>query len=249
MCYDGKLLLIHFSVTIHLIKEMTMSKQPLAHGHTGVSVQNQVLRKAYLLLAFSFIPCGIGAFVGSNINPMAMLGGGWVGIIAFFAIFYGLIFAIEKNRYSNVGIVLLQVFTFGMGMMLGPILGMLLGSAAGTQIVVTAAVMTVAVFFAMTIAAHKVKADTNALGRFLLIGAIVLMIGVVANLFFKIPAVSLAISALFVLFSSLMIMWQTKMVIEGGETSYISAALTIFISIYNLFTSLLRLLMALTGND
>ena len=109
--------------------------------------------------------------------------------------------------------------------------------------------MTVAVFFAMTIAAHKVKADTNALGRFLLIGAIVLMIGVVANLFFKIPAVSLAISALFVLFSSLMIMWQTKMVIEGGETSYISAALTIFISIYNLFTSLLRLLMALTGND
>ena len=101
----------------------------------------------------------------------------------------------------------------------------------------------------LTIAAHKVKADTNALGRFLLIGAIVLMVGVVANLFFKIPAVSLAISAMFVLFSSLMIMWQTKMVIEGGETSYISAALTIFISIYNLFTSLLRLLMALTGND
>ena len=161
-----------------------MSEQPLAHGHTGVSVQNQVLRKAYLLLAFSFIPCGIGAFVGSNINPMAMLGGGWVGIIAFFAIFYGLIFAIEKNRYSNVGIVLLQVFTFGMGMMLGPILGMLLGSAAGTQIVVTAAVMTVAVFFAMTIAAHKVKADTNALGRFLFIGAIVLMIGVVAESYF-----------------------------------------------------------------
>jgi modulator of FtsH protease len=228
---------------------MTMSEQPLAHGHAGVGVKNQVLQKAYLLLAFSFIPCGIGAVVGAKFNPMAMLGGGWVGIIAFFAIFYGLIFAIEKNRYSTAGIVLLQVFTFGMGMMLGPILGMLLGSAAGTQIVVTAAVMTVAVFFAMTIAAHKVKADTNALGRFLLIGAIVLMIGVVANLFFKIPAVSLAISALFVLFSSLMIMWQTKMVIEGGETSYISAALTIFISIYNLFTSLLRLLMAFTGND
>ena len=69
-----------------------MSEQPLAHGHTGVSVQNQVLRKAYLLLAFSFIPCGIGAFVGSNINPMAMLGGGWVGIIAFFAIFLWLDF-------------------------------------------------------------------------------------------------------------------------------------------------------------
>ena len=226
-----------------------MSEQPLAHGHAGVGVKNQVLQKAYLLLAFSFIPCGIGAEVAAKFNPMAALGGGWVGTIAFFAIFYGLIFAIEKNRYSTAGIVLLQVFTFGMGMMLGPILGMLLGSAAGTQIVVTAAVMTVAVFLAMTIAAHKVKADTNALGRFLLIGAIVLMIGVVANLFFKIPAVSLAISALFVLFSSLMIMWQTKMVIEGGETSYISAALTIFISIYNLFTSLLRLLMALTGND
>ena len=226
-----------------------MSQQPIIHDHLGVNTQNQVLRKAYLLLAFSFIPCGIGAMVGANINPMAMVGGGWVGLIVFFAAFYGLVFAIEKNRYNTMGIVLLQVFTFFMGMMLGPILGMLLGSAAGTQIVVTAAVMTVAVFLAMTVAAHKIKADTNAMGRFLVVGAIVLMVGVVANLFFKVPAVALAISALFVLFSSLMIMWQTKMVIEGGESSYISAALTIFISIYNLFTSLLRLLMAFTGND
>ena len=102
-----------------------MSEQPLAHGHAGVGVKNQVLQKAYLLLSFSFIPCGIGALVGAKFNPMAVLGGGWVGIIAFFAFFYGLIFAIEKNRYSTAGIVLLQVFTFGMGMMLGPILGML----------------------------------------------------------------------------------------------------------------------------
>lgn len=226
-----------------------MSNQPITHSPASVGTQNQVLRKAYLLLACSFIPCGIGAMVGANINPMSFLGTGWVGPIVFLVFFYGLVFAIEKNRYNTLGIVLLQVLTFVMGMILGPILGMLLGSAAGTQIVVTAAVMTVAVFLTMTIAAHKVKANTNALGRFLFTGAIVLMIGVVANIFLNIPALSLAISGLFVLFSSLMIMWQTKMVIEGGETSYISAALTIFISIYNLFTSLLRLLMALTGND
>ena len=226
-----------------------MSEQQIIHGQSGISTQNQVLRKAYLLLAVSFIPCAIGAVVGANFNPMAMMGRGWMGIIAFFALFYGMVFLIEKNRYNKVGIGLLQVFTFFMGMMLGPVLGILLGSAAGTQIVLAASVMTAAVFFAMTIAAHKVKADTNAMGRFLLVGAVVLMVGVVANLFFKIPAVALAISALFVIFSSLMIMWQTKMVIEGGETSYISAALTIFISIYNIFTSLLRLLLAFTGND
>lgn len=215
----------------------------------SISSQKSVLSKAYLVLAVSFIPCAFGALAGAVINPMALLGGGWMGIILFFAFFYGMVFLIEKNRYNKIGIGLLQVFTFAMGMMIGPVLGMLLGSAAGTQIVFSAAIMTVAVFAAMTFAAHKSKADTAAMGRFLLVGAVVLMTAVIANLFFKIPAVSLAISAVFVVFSSLMIMWQTKAVIEGGETSYISAALTIFISLYNIFSSLLRLLMAFTGND
>ena len=228
---------------------MTMSEQPLAHGHAGVGTQNQVLRKAYLLLAVSFIPCGIGAFVGSNINPMAMLGGGWVGIIAFFAIFYGLIFAIEKNRYSNVGVALLMVFTFGMGFMLGPILQYSAGFANGTKLVAMAAAMTAGVFLVMAAAARRTKADMNALGRFLMVGAVVLMVGVVANLFLHIPALSLTIAAGFVIFSSLLIMWQIKTVIEGGEDSHISAALTIFISIYNIFSSLLRILLAFAGDD
>ena len=217
--------------------------------NSTVSLQKSVLSKAYMLLAVSFVPCAAGAWLGAYINPMALIGGGWMGILIFFAFFYGMIFIIEKNRHNFLGAALLQVFTFAMGMMLGPILGMLLGSAAGTQIVLTAATMTAAVFAVMTIAAHKSKADTAAMGRFLLVGAVVLMTAVVANLFFKIPAVSLAISAVFVVFSSLMIMWQTKAVIEGGETSYISAALTIFISIYNIFSNLLHLLLALTGND
>ena len=91
--------------------------------------------------------------------------------------------------------------------------------------------------------------NTQGLGRFLTIGVIVLMIAVVANLFLQLPALSLTIAAGFVIFSSLMIMWQTRAVIEGGETSHISAALTIFISIYNLFSSLLQSLLSFAGGD
>ena len=89
----------------------------------------------------------------------------------------------------------------------------------------------------------------NALGRFLTVGAVILMVAVVANLFLGIPALALTISAGFVLFGSLMIMWQVRTVIDGGEDSHISAALTLFISLYNIFSSLLNILLSLNGDD
>ncbi|MGL6071536.1 Bax inhibitor-1 family protein, partial [Craterilacuibacter sp.] len=91
------------------------------------------------------------------------------------------------------------------------------------------------------------KRDISGLGRFLTVGAVVLMVAMVANIFLRIPAMQLTISAAFALFSSLMILWQVKSIVDGGETNYISAALTIYISVYNLFTSLLHLLMAFGG--
>ena len=217
----------------------------------AVQQQNTVLRKTYNLLALSFLPAAAGAFISSQsgFNIMAALGGGWMGIIAFFFFFYGMCFMIEKNRYSNTGVALLMVFTFGMGVMISPLLQYALNFSNGAQIVGIAAVMTAAVFFTMAAMARRSNVNMSSMGRFLTVGAVILMVAVVANLFLQIPALSLTISAGFVLFSSLLIMFQIRQVIDGGEDSHISAALTIFISLYNIFSSLLHILLSLNNDD
>lgn len=218
---------------------------------SAVSQQEILLQKTYNLLGLSFLPCAAGAAVGAMFNPLAQLmgSGQWTGVIVFFAFFYGMCFLIEKNRYSNTGIGLLMVFTFGIGLLLGPILGMLGASETGSKIVGLAAVLTAAVFFTMAALARRMNFNTNALGNFLTMGGVVLMVGVVANLFLKLPVLALTLSAGFVLFSSLVIMWQIRNILEGGEDSPVSAALTLFISVYNIFLSLLRLLLAFAGSD
>lgn len=218
-------------------------------NHTDVATQNVVLQKTYSLLALSFLPCAAGAFVGFAANPFKAIGSPWIMIGLFFVFFYGMTFAIEKNRYSNTGVALLMVFTFGMGIMLTPILGRAIGYSNGASLIGIAAIMTAAVFFTMSAVARNSNINSNSLGKFLMVGGIILMIAVVANLFLRIPTLSLTISGVFVFFSSLMILWQVRTIVEGGEDSPISAALSIFISIYNLFTSLLQLLMAFAGND
>ena len=217
----------------------------------GSVAKNTVLQKTYRLLGLSFIPAIAGAFFSAKtgFNIFSMFGSYYVALAAFFGFFYGMTFLIEKNRYSNVGATLLMVFTFGMGVLLSPLLQYALNFSNGTQIVGIASVMTAAVFFTMAAMARRTTMNMNSLGRFLTVGAVVLMIAVVANFALQIPALSLTISAGFVLFSSLMIMWQVRTVIDGGEDSHISAALTIFISIYNIFSELLRILIALSGDD
>ena len=218
---------------------------------TGQVAKNTVLQKTYRLLGLSFIPAVAGAYFSGRfgLNLFSLFGQGWMGLVVVMAFFYGMIFLIEKNRYSNVGATLLMVFTFGMGVLLSPLLQYALNFSNGTQIVGIASVMTAAVFFTMAAMARRTTMNMNSLGRFLTVGAVVLMIAVVANFALQIPALSLTISAGFVLFSSLMIMWQVRTVIDGGEDSHISAALTIFISIYNIFSSLLRILISISGDD
>ena len=213
--------------------------------------RSSVLRKTYGLLALSFIPCALGAFAAAatGFNIYGASGNRWIGFAIVLAFFYGMIFLIEKNRYSNVGAGLLMVFTFGMGGLISPLLQYSLGIPGGAGLVGTAAVMTAAIFGIMSFTAHKASFNTQSLSRFMMIGAVVLMIGVVANFIFHIPMLGLAIAGGFAVFSSLAIMWQTRVVIEGGEDSHISAALSIFISIYNLFSSLLQILLALAGSD
>ncbi|SUA44166.1 integral membrane protein [Neisseria zoodegmatis] len=217
----------------------------------GAVQKNTVLRKTYGLLGLSFIPCAAGAFLSSQMgfNLYAMFGNRWIAFGVVLAFFYGMCFMIEKNRYSNVGATLLMVFTFGMGVLISPLLQYSLSFSNGAKIVGLAAAMTAAVFFTMAAMARRTKADMNSLGRFLVVGAVVLMVAVVANMFLQIPALGLTISAGFVIFSSLLIMWKIRTVIDGGETSHISAALTIFISLYNIFSSLLNILLSLGGED
>ena len=225
--------------------------EPVQHYSNDAQLAHQevLLQKTYSLLAWSFLPAVAGALVSMVFNPLAMVSNYWVAVGAMFAFFYGMCFAIEKNRYSQTGVVLLMVFTFGMGVFLGPLLSVAQMFSNGGQLIAVAAAMTAGVFFTMAALARRANINTNALGRFLAVGGVVLMIGVVANLFLQMPVVSLTISGVFVVFSSLVIMWQVRTVLEGGEDSHISAALTIFISIYNIFSSLLRLLLAFAGED
>ena len=218
---------------------------------TGQVAKNTVLQKTYRLLGLSFIPTVAGAYFSGQfgLNLFSLFGQGWMGLVAVLVFFYGMTFLIEKNRYSNVGATLLMIFTFGMGLAISPMLQYALAINNGAQIVGTAAAMTAGVFFTMSAMARRTTMNMNKLGSFLGAGAIVLMIAVVANIFLNIPALSLTIAAGFVVFSSLMIMWQVRAVIDGGEDSHISAALTIFISIYNIFSSLLRILISISGDD
>ncbi|PSJ79399.1 Bax inhibitor-1/YccA family protein [Neisseria iguanae] len=219
---------------------------------SGSAVQkNTVLQKTYRLLGLSFIPAIAGAFISGKMgfSIYNVFGGGWMATIAFFVFFYAMVFMIEKNRYSNTGVTLLMAFTFGMGVLISPLLQYALGMSNGAQIVGITAAMTAAVFFTMSAMARRTNLNMSSLSRFLTVGAVILMIAVVANLFMQIPALSLTISAGFVLFSSLLIMFQVRQVIDGGEDSHISAALTIFISLYNIFSSLLHILLSFGGDD
>ena len=157
-------------------------------------------------------------------------------------------FAIEKNRDSGLGVALLLALTFFLGVILGPLLQVALGLRNGGQLIALAAGGTAVVFFAMAGIATVTRKDFGFMGNFLAVGGIVLMLAVVANIFFASPALYLTICAVFVLFSSAVILWQVSQIVHGGETNYVSATLTLYMSIYNLFTSLLQLLMALTGN-
>ena len=220
-----------------------------AVGSEQLVVQQQrVLRNTYLLLALSLIPTGIGALVGINLNFGFMRASPIVSSLVLMAAIYGMFFAIEKNRDSGLGVALLLALTFGLCVLLGPLLQVALGLSNGGQLVALAAGGTAAVFFAMAGIATVTRKDFGFLTNFLAVGGIIIMLAVVANIFFASPVIHLTICGAFVLFSSAMILWQVSQIVQGGETNYVSATLTLYMSVYNLFTSLLQLLMAFTGN-
>jgi modulator of FtsH protease len=228
-----------------------MNMQPkLQPIRTGSSVpaqdyavrQHRVLRNTYLLLALSLVPTVIGAAIGTNLDLGFMRTSPILSFFAVLAVFYGWIFAIQRNRNSSLGVALLLGFTFFLGLLLGPLLQRVLGLSNGIQLVMLAFGGTAAVFAVMAGIATTTKRDLSGMGNFLAVGAVVIMLAVIANVFFQNMTAYLVILAAFVLFSSLVILWQVNNVVRGGETNYVSATLTLYVSIYNLFSSLLQLL-------
>ena len=217
-------------------------------GSVGAG-QNRVLRNTYLLLAASLIPTVIGAAMGANLDLSFMRASPILSFFAVLAIFYGWIFMIEKNRNSAAGVYLLLGLTLFMGLLLGPLLQRVLGMPNGASLVMMAAGGTAAIFAVMAGIATTTKRDLSGMGNFLMVGGIVIMLAVIANVFLQSPVMHLVLLGGFVLFSTLLILWQINAIVRGGETNYVSATLSLYISVYNLFSSLLQLLGIGGGSD
>jgi modulator of FtsH protease len=222
---------------------------PGAAGAGALAEQrNRVLRNTYWLLALSLVPTVLGAWIGVTTGIVAAMGIG-VSTIVFLAGAFGFMFAIEKFKNSSTGVVLLLAFTFFMGLMLSRMLAAVLGFSNGATLIMYAFGGTAAVFFAMATLASVIKRDLTAMGKFLFVGAIMLLVVGLINIFFVQSSalmVTMAVMAIGI-FSAFML-YDMKRIIDGGETNYISATLGIYLSIYNVFQSLLALL-GIFGGD
>lgn len=230
---------------------MNQSYEPRVGMDYAVSAQtrNRVLRNTYLLLALSMIPTVLGAYVGLRTGIAANLSG-VTGLVVFMVVAYALMFAIEKTKNSATGVVLLLVFTGFMGFMLSRLIGWVLGLGNGTQLVMTAFAGTAAVFATMATIATTTKRDFSGAGRWLLVGGIVLLVSGVLNiLVFQSPALSAALSTVAIALFSFWLMYDIKRIVDGGETNYISATLSLYLSLYNIFQNLLYLLGIFGGDE
>lgn len=228
---------------------MSDNMQVLGREGTLTTSQNKVLRNTYALLGLTMVPTVIGAFVGMGINFSFMAQHPFIAFGVFMAVVIGMQMAITANRNNSMGIVLLFVLTFLLGIMLGPLLQHAANLSNGGQLVGLAAGGTGLIFLTMAGIATTTKKDLSFMGKFLMVGMILALIAIVANIFFQIPAMSLAISAVVILISSGFILYEVNQIVRGGETNYVMATLALFISIYNIFSNLLHLLMSLGGSN
>ncbi|WP_218240028.1 Bax inhibitor-1/YccA family protein [Comamonas fluminis] len=228
-----------------------MNEQVTTLGSAGYGVsqqeRNRVLRNTYWLLALSLIPTVLGAWIGVATGITASLRGG-VGLIVFMVGAFGFMYAIEKTKNSAAGVPVLLAFTFFMGLMLSRLIGMILGFSNGTQLIMTAFAGTAGVFFVMAMLATVIKRDLSGMGKFLFVGALVLMVGAIINVFVGSTAGMMAISMLAIGIFSAYMLYDLKQIIDGGETNYISATLSLYLDLFNVFQSLLSLLGIMGGD-
>ena len=209
----------------------------------GISQEerHKVLRNTYWLLALSLLPTVLGAWVGVATGITQSLRGG-MGLIVFLGGAFGFMYAIEKTKNSAAGVPVLLGFTFFMGLMLSRLITSVLGFSNGPQLIMTAFAGTAGVFFVMASLATVIKRDLSGMGKWLMVGAIVLMVGAVINVFVGSTAGMMAISVLAIAIFSAFMLYDLKRILDGGETNYISATLSLYLSIFNVFQSLLALL-------
>jgi modulator of FtsH protease len=220
-----------------------MQQITATRSETQILATNKVLRNTYALLSMTllFSAATAGIAMVMNLPPFSPI----LTLVGYF----GLLFA--TTRFSNSGLGLLFVFmlTGFMGLTLGPILNLYMATANGSQLVMTALGGTGVIFLALSGYALTSRKDFSFMGGFLVVGILVAFLGGIAAMIFSMPLMSLVVSGMFVLLMSGLILYQTSDIIHGGETNYILATVTLYISIYNLFLSLLHLLSAFAGEE
>lgn len=231
---------------------MTDQVQTVQTGDYGYAVsaeqRNKVLRNTYWLLALSLIPTILGAWLGVATGITRGLSGG-LGLIVFLGGAFGFMFAINKTKDSAAGVAVLLAFTFFMGLMLSRLIAMVLGFKNGSGLIMTAFGGTAAVFFVMASLSTVIKRDLSGMGKWLFVGAMVVFVGAIINVFVGSSVGMMVISMLCIGIFSAYMLYDLKQIIDGGETNYISATLNLYLDIFNVFQSLLVLLGLTSGDD
>ena len=229
--------------------------QPLQTGYTGyvgevtsVEQRNRVLRNTYWLLALSMVPTVLGAWLGVSTGITRTMGAGMSAIV-FLGGAFGFMFAIEKTKNSAAGVPVLLGFTFFMGLMLSRLIGTVLGMNNGAGLIMTAFTGTGVIFLGMASLSSIIKRDLSSMGKFLFIGMIMLIVAGLANIFIQSSALMITISVIAIGIFSAFILHDLKRVKDGEETNYISATLGVYLSLFNVFQSLLAILGLTSSSD
>ena len=221
---------------------MTDHVQTLDYGLAStVEQRNKVMRNTYWLLSLSLLPTVLGAWVGVTTGITASLTG-FVGLIVFLGGAFGFMYAIEKTKNSAMGVPVLLAFTFFMGLMLSRMIGTILGFKNGSELIMMAMGGTAGVFFVMATLASVIKRDLSGMGKWLFVGALVVMVGGIVNVFVGSTAGMMALSVAVIGIFSAYMLYDLKRIIDGGETNYISATVSLYLSLFNVFQALLALL-------
>lgn len=216
----------------------------LPHGATDSALAtNKVIRNTYLLLSLTL------AFAALTAGVSAALKLPHPGLLLTLGGYFGLLFAVHKLQNSAAGLVAVFALTGFMGYTLGPIVSRYLGLPNGGEIVMQAMGATAVIFIGLSAYALTTRKDFSFIGGFLSAGILLAFVAGLAAVFLDVPALSLTVSAAFVLLMSALILYETSQIIHGGETNYLLATVTLFASIFNLFTSLLQLLGFMNGDD
>lgn len=218
-------------------------------GGLQSATQNRVLRNTYFLLAATMVPTVLGAWVGMSVGFSLFADSPLISMLLFLGIAFAFFWGIERTKHSVTGVYLLLGFTFFMGLMLSRLVGFALGMGNGAQLIGVAAGGTGIIFFGMASLSSVIKKDLSNMSKFLFIGVLLLIAASVANIWLQMPALMLTISLLAVVIFSVFLLVDLQRIVNGGETNYISATLSVYLSIYNIFSNLLVILMSLFGGS